>query len=186
MLIILATVGINLAFGENGLITKAQQAKEMTEIASIKEQLDMSKVEAYIDGEGTINKDNYFDILEEAGIINGEEDITDLGDGSYEIVTEEGYVFETTFEPNEEEAEDVKIEYAGKDEEARITKITVEEKAEGGIEVTVETRNVEGGEYTYSYKKEGESNWTEAGRGSENRITINGIEEAGRYEIKVE
>ena len=186
VLIILATVGINLAFGENGLITKAQQAKEMTEIASIKEQLDMSKVEAYIDGEGTINKDNYFDILEEAGIINGEEDITDLGDGSYEIVTEEGYVFETTFEPNEEEAEDVKIEYAGKDEEARITKITVEEKAEGGIEVTVETRNVEGGEYTYSYKKEGESNWTEVGRGSENRITINGIEEAGRYEIKVE
>ena len=57
---------------------------------------------------GTINKDNYFDILEEAGIINGEEDITDLGDGSYEIVTDEGYVFETTFEPNEEEAEECK------------------------------------------------------------------------------
>ena len=185
MLIILATVGINFAFGENGLITKAKQAKEMTEIASLKEQLDMSKVEAYIDGEGIINKDNYFDILEGAGIINGEENITDLGDGSYEIVTEDGYVFETTFEPNEEEADDVKIEYVGKDEEARITKITVEEKAEGGIEVIVETTNVEGGEYTYSYKKKEESEWTQAGVGSENRITINGLEEPGTYEIKV-
>ena len=144
----------------------------------------MKKVEAYIDGKGKIDKDKYFDILEEAGIINGEEDITDLGDGSYEIVAEDEYVFETTFEPNEEEAEDVKIEYVGKDDEPRITKITVERNAQG-IEVTVETKNVEGGEYTYSYKKEGESEWTEAGRGSENRITINGIEEAGRYEIKV-
>ena len=50
----------------------------MTEIESIKEQLEMKKVEAYIDGKGKIDKDKYFDILEEAGIINGEEDITDL------------------------------------------------------------------------------------------------------------
>ena len=157
----------------------------MTEISMLKEQLEMSKVEAYVDGEGIINKDNYFDIIEGEGIINGQENITDLGDGSYEIVTEDGYVFETTFEPNEEEADDVKIEYVGKDEEPRITKITVEEKAEGGIEVIVETTNVEGGEYTYSYKKKEESEWTEAGVGSENRITINGLEEPGTYEIKV-
>ena len=124
----------------------------MTEISMLKEQLEMSKVEAYVDGEGIINKDNYFDILEGAGIINGEENITDLGDGSYEIVTEDGYVFETTFEPNEEEADDVKIEYVGKDEEPRITKITVEEKAEGGIEVIVETTNVEG-LYVYLFIK---------------------------------
>ena len=71
----------------------------MTEITMLKEQLEMSKVEAYVEGEGIINKDKYFDILEGAGIINGEGNITDLGDGSYEIVTEDGYVFETTFEP---------------------------------------------------------------------------------------
>ena len=50
----------------------------MTEIAMLKEQLEMSKVEAYVDGEGTINKDNYFDILEGAGIINGEEEYNRL------------------------------------------------------------------------------------------------------------
>ena len=78
MLIILATVGINFAFGENGLITKAKQAKEMTEISMLKEQLEMSKVEAYVEGEGIINKDNYFDILEGEGIINGQENINRL------------------------------------------------------------------------------------------------------------
>ena len=38
ILIILATVTINMAFGEDGLIARAQQAKELTEEATRKEQ----------------------------------------------------------------------------------------------------------------------------------------------------
>ena len=35
IIIILSTIAINFTFGENGLITKAQQAAEMTAIAQI-------------------------------------------------------------------------------------------------------------------------------------------------------
>ena len=38
ILIILATVTINFAFGEDGLIARTQQAKELTEQATLEEQ----------------------------------------------------------------------------------------------------------------------------------------------------
>ena len=43
IIIILATIAMNFVFGENGLITKAQQAAEMTEIARIQEELEMAR-----------------------------------------------------------------------------------------------------------------------------------------------
>ena len=58
ILIILATVSINAIFGENGLVTKAQEAKEMQEVASILEEMELAKAEAYIKGEGHINEDD--------------------------------------------------------------------------------------------------------------------------------
>ena len=86
IIIILSTIAINFTFGENGLITKAQQAAEMTAIAQIQEQLEMAKGSAYIDGAGEIDPDHYFDILEEEGIIDDKEtDVVDNGDGSYDI-----------------------------------------------------------------------------------------------------
>ena len=50
ILIILATVAINLVFGENGLIQKAQQAKELTEEAAKKEEGITTKVDDYLSG----------------------------------------------------------------------------------------------------------------------------------------
>ena len=83
IIIILSTIAINFTFGENGLITRAQQAAEMSEVSRILEQLEMAKGSAYIDGAGDIDPDHYFDILEEEGIINDKEtDVVDNGDGS--------------------------------------------------------------------------------------------------------
>ena len=184
IIIILSTVAINFTFGENGLITKAQQATEMTQVAQIQEQLEMAKGSAYIDGAGEIDPDHYFDIIEEEGIIGDKDtDVVDNGDGSYDITTDGDYVFEVTPTPDG----DVEMEYAGKNDEPRISQINVTDKTENSVTVEVITRNVEGAQYTYSYKKtdEGEETWQEAGSGSDSTFTINSLENNTSYDIKV-
>ena len=184
IIIILSTIAINFTFGENGLITRAQQAAEMTEVSRILEQLEMAKGSAYIDGAGEIDPDHYFDILEEEGIIEDKEtDVVDNGDGTYDVTTEGDRVFEVTLEPNG----DLDIEYIGKNNEPRISSINVTDKTENSVSVEVVTKNVENAEYTYSYKKtdEGEEAWQEAGSSSSNTFTFNGLENNTSYDIKV-
>ena len=184
IIIILSTIAINFTFGENGLITRAQQAAEMSEVSRILEQLEMAKGSAYIDGAGEIDPDHYFDILEEEGIINDKEtDVVDNGDGTYDVTTEGDRVFEVTLEPNG----DLDIEYIGKNNEPRISSINVTDKTENSVSVEVVTKNVENAEYTYSYKKtdEGEEAWQEAGSSSSNTFTFNGLENNTSYDIKV-
>ena len=142
----------------------------------------MAKGSAYIDGAGEIDPDHYFDILEEEGIIEDKEtDVVDNGDGTYDVTTEGDRVFEVTLEPNG----DLDIEYIGKNNEPRISQIKVTDKTENNISVEVVTRNVENAEYTYSYKKTEESDWTEAGTGSSNTFTFSGLENNTSYDIKV-
>ena len=113
IIIILATIAMNFVFGENGLITKAQQAAEMTEIARIQEELEMAKGTAAIDGLGEIDPDHYFDIIEDEGIIDDKEtDVEDNGDGSYDVTTDGDHIFEVTPTPDG----DIEIEYVGKNE----------------------------------------------------------------------
>ena len=45
VLIILAGVAINMTLGENGIFTKAQEAKKMQEIATAKEQIGLEILE---------------------------------------------------------------------------------------------------------------------------------------------
>ena len=187
IIIILATIAINFTFGENGLITKAQQAAEMTAIAQVQEQLEMAKGSAYIDGAGEIDPDHYFDIIEDEGIIGDKDtDVVDNGDGSYDVTTDGDYVFEVTPTPDG----DVEIEYVGKNDEPRISQIKVTDKTESSVTVEVVTKNVnssDGVEYTYSYKKtdESEDAWQEAGSGSDSTFTISDLENNTSYDIKV-
>ena len=184
IIIILSTIAINFTFGENGLITRAQQAAEMSEVSRILEQLEMAKGSAYIDGAGEIDPDHYFDILEEEGIINDKEtDVVDNGDGTYDVTTEGDRVFEVTLEPNG----DLDIEYIGKNNEPRISSINVTDKTENSISVEVVTKNIENAEYTYSYKKteEGEETWQEAGKSNTNTFTFSSLENNTSYDIKV-
>ena len=59
VLIILATISINAVLGENGLIKKAQQAQEVHEQGTQKEQNDLDKYAEYLDKE--LNNGNYQD-----------------------------------------------------------------------------------------------------------------------------
>ena len=50
VLIILAGVSINMVIGDNGIITQAQNAKEDTDKAALKEKLDMIALERKLNG----------------------------------------------------------------------------------------------------------------------------------------
>ena len=86
---------MNLLFGEEGIIKRAEEAKEMAQIEEVREKLEVAKGMAAIDGHGHIDSDHYFDIIEEEGIIwDKEKDVGPKGDGIYDVTTKEGYVFE--------------------------------------------------------------------------------------------
>ncbi len=63
VLIILAGVSIAMVVGDNGIITQAQDAKEETEKADVKEKTQMDILEKQLEKEGNISKVNFVDIL---------------------------------------------------------------------------------------------------------------------------
>ena len=60
VLLVLAGITISLVFSENGVINKAQEANENTQIAQVREQLELAKGPEYIEGNGKYNPDSYF------------------------------------------------------------------------------------------------------------------------------
>ena len=184
VLIILATVTISFVFGEDGLIARAEQAAEMTEAQNILEQMELAKAEVAMENGGKVDVDDFFNKLEENGVIGSvENDVVDNGDGSYTITTDDGYEFEITVTPDGE----IEMEYSGKGEGPRIRNINIE-KTSNSVTITVETKNAEGGKYTYSYKKnsEGEESWQEVDSNTtSNTCTISNLETNEIYNIKV-
>ena len=59
LLIILASISIATLTGENGVITKANEAKLETEIAQDKEMLSMYYIEKTVDEIGNVELDEY-------------------------------------------------------------------------------------------------------------------------------
>ena len=107
----------------------------------------MAKGSAFADGKGKIDPDHYFDILEQEEIIGSKEnDVKDNGDGTYDVTTNEGYIFEITLVPSAENPEDLEIEYVGKGDVTgpRITSFTSTASTTNSISVAVEGRNLEG------------------------------------------
>ena len=188
VLLILAGVSLAMLSGDNGLIKQAQNASEEWEIAQDKEQLELAKQAEIAKGKGYIDVDDYFDRLENEGIVNDKDaDIVDNGDGSYDVTTGNGNTFEVTPIPDKENAEDIEIDYVGQGEIVgpRINKINVTEKTKTSISIEVITRNAEEGQYTYSYKKSTESNYTQAQTTTNSTYTFTNLEENTKYDIKV-
>ena len=186
VLLILAGITIGLVFGQNGIVKKAQEAKEQTKIEQVREQLELAKGPEYIEGNGKYNPDSYFQRIEDEGIINDKEkDVIDKGDGTYEVTTSEGYIFIITLVPSKDNVEDIQIEYEGKTDGPRIRELTVTNRTTSSISVEVETANAEGATYTYYYKKDGEKEWIKSGESKEGTYTFNGLEANVLYNIKV-
>ena len=185
VLLILAGITIALVFGQNGVIKKAQESKEETAIGEMRDKLEMAKVPVYADGNGSYKVEDYWDRIESEGLITDKEvDKIDNGDGTYEITTVPGYVFEITVEPNEEIADNIIIgECIGKGENLNIG-LRVVNKTTNSIEIEV-VRAEGASDFKYSIKKQGE----EYGSPVENNnttYTFSGLTQGGIYTIKVE
>ena len=185
VLLILAGITISLVFGSNGVIQKAQDSKKQTEIGEMREKLEMAKVPVYADGNGSYKVQDYWDRIESEGLIADKTvDIIDNGDGTYEVTTTPGYVFEITVEPNKEIAENIIIgECIGKGENLSIG-IRVVKKTTNSIEIEV-VRAEGASNFKYSIKKQGEEYGT-AEEKSETRHIFSGLTQGGIYTIKVE
>ena len=185
VLLILAGITISLVFGSNGVIQKAQDSKEQTEIGEMREKLEMAKVPVYADGNGSYKVEDYWNRIESEGLIADKEvDKIDNGDGTYEITTTPGYVFEITVEPNEEIADNIIIgECIGKGENLSIG-LRVVNKTTNSIEIEV-VRAEGASNFKYSIKKQGEE-YGEAQASEATTYTFSGLTQGGIYTIKVE
>ena len=185
VLLILAGITISLVFGSNGVIQKAQDSKEQTKIGEMREKLEMAKVPVYADGNGSYKVQDYWGRIESEGLIADKTvDIIDNGDGTYEVTTTPGYVFEITVEPNKEIAENVIIgECIGKGENLSIG-IRVVKNTTNSIEIEV-VRAEGASNFKYSIKKQGEE-YGAAEEKSETRHVFSGLTQGGIYTIKVE
>ena len=186
VLLILAGITISLVFGSNGVIQKAKDSKEQTEIGEMREKLEMAKVPVYADGNGSYKVQDYWDRIESEGLIADKTvDIIDNGDGTYEVTTTSGYIFKITLVPSKDNVEDIQIEHIGKVDGPRIRNLKVTNKTTNSITVEVETANAEGATYTYYYKKDGEVSWKKAEEIKEKTYTFSGLESNVIYNIKV-
>ena len=186
VLLILAGITISLVFSENGIISKSKNAKEQTQIAQVREQLELAKGPEYIEGNGRYNPDSYFERIQAEGIIgNKDTDVIDNRDGTYEVTTTSGYIFKITLVPSKDNVEDIQIEHIGKVDGPRIRNLKVTNKTTNSITVEVETANAEGATYTYYYKKDGEVDWKRAEEIKEKTYTFRGLESNVIYNIKV-
>jgi len=185
VLLILAGITISLVFGSNGVIQKAQDSKEQTKIGEMREKLEMAKVPVYADGNGSYKVQDYWGRIESEGLIADKTvDIIDNKDGTYEVTTTPGYVFEITVEPNKEVAENIIIgECIGKGENLSIG-IRVVKKTTNSIEIEV-VRAEKASNFKYSIKKQGEE-YGAAEEKSETRHVFSGLTQGGIYTIKVE
>ncbi len=120
VLIILASITINVLIGKNGIIERGKRAKELTVISQYKEQIEMIKIEAkfkYKSMEITLeNLKNEFESDSQKYWVNIVEQVVDSGIEKIKLTTRDGYVFYIT---------ENTTEYRGKGQVAEI--ITAEE-----------------------------------------------------------
>ena len=176
IIIILATVAINFVFGENGLITRAEQAKLEHEIETARETLTMVLGDAFI--EKKINPEydpNGF--LDE--FIKKREPKVYLEDKAIGL---DGHVFDLDRSVPE------LGKYQGELTGPRIQEIKVTSETTNSASIEVVATNAEDATYEYWYKNdaEGEEQWKKVETDNKsNTCTIEGLTQGEIYNIRV-
>ena len=164
VLLILAGITISYIIGDNNIFQKASDAKLKTEIAQWKERLELAKNPVIVDGLGSIDPDKYFEYIEKQGIIEDKElDVLDKEDGTYEVTTKPGHIFEIQLVPSKENPKDIEVEYIGEAWKLlpQIKSIVVTSKSSNSIAVEVTVSRLNDGKLSYYYKKESETEYHE-------------------------
>ena len=96
VLIILAGVSIAMLVGENGIITQAQQSKIENEKAEIIEKIQLEIADKQAENLGTINEDEFYEILGKYGTVSADETTLTTTKGNYELLISDIYSGEIT------------------------------------------------------------------------------------------
>ncbi len=146
VLMILAAVSVATLTGDNGILTKAQEAKETAKKAEIEEQLRLAELSAKIKREGgAITVSDLLQELENQGVD------FERGEGGNNIVIDGKYVIDI-----QEENGELKFEDQGtvSKPKPKVVSIDIIEITKTTIEVKVSTLRNEGGTLKYYIQKE--------------------------------
>ena len=176
-------------FSEGGLIKRAEQAKEMQEKEALNEKLELAKASVItsFDENGKrkeLTVDNYIEELIKEGIID-RDDVTDNGDGTKQVTTEDGDVITVR---KDEETGEIITEIEGKADKlpVKIKEIKLTTST-NSIKVDVEVKRGEGAKYKYYYKKQDTTDAFKLAKESNSTsYTIENLEQNVTYVIKVE
>ncbi len=91
VLLILAGVSIATLTGENGILTQATRAKKESEKAEIIEQIQLDIANKQIENRGSINEDEFYEILEKYGTVSDDKTILTTTKGNYDILISDIY-----------------------------------------------------------------------------------------------
>ena len=180
-----------MVFSENGLIQKAQEAKDVQLIATYQDRIEIVCINWSLDKSlnDEIGIDNLWERMKDEGIIlDIERDVEKLDDeGNYVITVPEGYKFQIHIDENG----DAEIEYIGKDNALLpyIQSIEVISKTTSSVnvEVTV-TREGENLRLSYYYKKldDPEENYIAIKENvADKTAEVTGLESETIYNLKV-
>ena len=99
VLLILAAVLINMIFGQNGIVSNAENAVGVYKVQQEKEKIMLCQVQAAMAGNGVIDVDAFKQALVDNGVVNSLSDITANGN-NLEVTTKSGNKFYLTAEVN--------------------------------------------------------------------------------------
>ena len=86
VLLILAGVTIATLTGDNGILTQTTKAKEQSEKAEIIEQIQLDIADKQIENLGSINEDEFYEILRKYGTVSADKTTLTTNKGNYEIL----------------------------------------------------------------------------------------------------
>ena len=195
VLLILAGVGINTLFNDNGIINSASKSGDKYKMEAVRERVETVKVnweaERIIDE--TVTVDKFWEELADADIRdrNGEirekEKTTEDGveKTKYEVDTKEGYVIGVIITDKNGKKDITIIDIEDGKKALPIIKIELTSTTNSITVKVVEARRIEGN-LIYSYKLQEDKEYTEYKETTDKEVTIDNLIANKIYEIKVE
>ena len=154
VLLILATISVATLTGENGILTKAQEAKIATEKAAIEEQLRLAQLSAKTQAMGgPIDIQDILDELDKAGV---DYEVTEGENGGSTIIIDGGYIYDII-----DKEGDIDFESQGTVDKPMPRILTLEANyEENTIKVKVTTKENEEGTLEFYIKEENDTDYT--------------------------
>ncbi len=182
-MLILAAITINLLIADDGLFNKAQQSQLEQRKAEVLDQLYGAEAAVSVEYLGKPTIENFLEQIYTEQIVV-EEDTEDLGNGAYNVCTEDGLVF-TVSAIIGTNTNDIVYEYVGQSgnlpASIRVTNTTTNS-------VAIEVLRAEGvTEFKYSYKLHTDDSYTVTQESSNsNTYNYTGLTSNTIYDLQVE